>query len=108
MTDALADAGAPNGTFALIEGLEEGIALVVHPAITAVGFTGSVRGGRALYDLAVNRHTPIPFYGELGSINPVFVTERAWSARREEILAGYATSFTMPWMTRASMAIARE
>ncbi|KQP56857.1 aldehyde dehydrogenase (NADP(+)) [Agreia sp. Leaf283] len=95
VASALADAGAPAGTFALIEGFEEGLALVVHPAITAVGFTGSVRGGRALYDLAVNRPSPIPFYGELGSINPVVITASAVSERGESLAAGLASSFTM-------------
>jgi NADP-dependent aldehyde dehydrogenase len=61
----------------------------------AIGFTGSTAGGRALFDRASRRPHPIPFYGELGSINPVFVTEKAWSARREQILAGYAASFTL-------------
>ena len=93
--EALAEAGAPDGTFGLIEGLDEGIALVQHPAITAVGFTGSVRGGRALYDLAVNRPTPIPFYGELGSINPVLITESAITERGADLAAGLAASFTM-------------
>ena len=95
VVSALGDAGAPAGTFALIEGFEEGLALVVHPAITAVGFTGSVRGGRALYDLAVNRSSPIPFYGELGSINPVVITASAVSERGDSLAAGLASSFTM-------------
>ena len=45
-----------------------------HPLVAAVGFTGSTRGGRALFDLAAARPAPIPFYGELGSLNPVVVT----------------------------------
>lgn len=91
---ALADAGAPEGTFALVEGMEAGIGLVRHPLIAAVGFTGSLRGGRALYDLASARERPIPFYGELGSINPVVVTEAAARLNAAGIAAGLAGSFT--------------
>ncbi|MFE6309474.1 aldehyde dehydrogenase (NADP(+)) [Nocardiopsis sp. NPDC057823] len=89
---ALAAAGAPEGAFALVEGVEAGRQAVLHPLTRAVGFTGSIPGGRALFDLAVSRPDPIPFYGELGSVNPVFVTRAAASARGEEILAGYAES----------------
>ncbi|MBE3001720.1 aldehyde dehydrogenase (NADP(+)) [Nocardiopsis sp. HNM0947] len=92
---ALAEAGAPDGTFALVEGVDAGRLLVTHPLVRAVGFTGSVSGGRALHDLAVSRPDPIPFYGELGSINPVFVTRAAASARGAEILSGYAESATL-------------
>jgi NADP-dependent aldehyde dehydrogenase len=92
---ALAAAGAPEGLFALVEGMEAGIELVQHPAITAVGFTGSLRGGRSLYDLAVNRPSPIPFYGELGSINPVVITAAAIEERHDELVAGLASSFTL-------------
>ncbi|MFD6951898.1 aldehyde dehydrogenase [Nocardiopsis sp. TSRI0078] len=92
---ALAGAGAPEGTFALVEGLEAGKRAVTHPLTRAVGFTGSIPGGRALFDLAVSRPDPIPFYGELGSVNPVFVTRGAAAARGEEILSGYADSAAM-------------
>lgn len=92
---ALAEAGAPDGTFALVEGMEAGRSAVTHPLTRAVGFTGSVTGGRALYDLAVSRSDPIPFYGELGSVNPVFVTSAAAAARGTEILSGYAESVTL-------------
>ena len=95
VTEALRAAGAPVGAFALVEGYEEGIALVQHPVITAVAFTGSVAGGRALYDLAAARPAPIPFYGELGSINPVVVTPAADAARGEELAAGLLASFTL-------------
>src|SRR5690606_27568599 len=78
---ALESAGAPRGYFALVEGRQGGIDLVQHPLVAAVGFTGSVAGGRALFDLASGRPEPIPFYGELGSINPVVVTEAADAAR---------------------------
>ena len=74
VTEALAAAGAPEGLFSLVSGREAGTALVQDPAIKAVGFTGSIPGGRALFDLAVSRPDPIPFYGELGSLNPVVIT----------------------------------
>jgi NADP-dependent aldehyde dehydrogenase len=95
VTEALADAGAPEGSFALIEGREAGIALVNDPRITAVSFTGSVAGGRALFDVASARPEPIPFYGELGSINPVVITAAAATARGSDLAAGLAGSFTL-------------
>lgn len=95
VTEALTGAGAPEGSFALIEGFEVGKLAVTHPLTRAVGFTGSVPGGRALYDLAVSRPEPIPFYGELGSLNPVFVTRAAMRTRGEEILTGYVESATL-------------
>ena len=66
--------GRPRGVFALVEGQEAGRALITDPRIAAGAFTGSLRGGRALFDLASARPMPIPFYGELGSVNPAFVT----------------------------------
>ncbi|APU14748.1 NAD-dependent aldehyde dehydrogenase [Actinoalloteichus sp. GBA129-24] len=92
---ALESAGAPAGVFALIEGFEDGIAAVRDPRVSAVGFTGSVSGGRALFDVAVGRPVPIPFYGELGSTNPVFVTPRGWQDRGAEIVEGFAGSVTL-------------
>lgn len=92
--EALAGAGAPQGLFSAVVGRQAAEALVDHPLTKAIGFTGSTAGGRALFDRASRRPTPIPFYGELGSINPVFVTEQAWAARRDAILSGYAASFT--------------
>ena len=91
---ALSDAGAPPGVFDLVEGVEDGVDLVRHPAIRAVGFTGSTAGGRALFDIACARPAPIPFYGELGSINPVVVTEAAARRRGPSIAAGFVGSFT--------------
>lgn len=93
--EALERAGAPAGVFALVTGREAGQALVVDPVIQAVGFTGSVAGGRALFDLAVSRPDPIPFYGELGSINPVVLTVGAAAARASELASGLAASFTL-------------
>jgi NADP-dependent aldehyde dehydrogenase len=87
--------GAPPGTLAVIYGRDAGGYLVQHPGITAVGFTGSVRGGQALMRLIDQRLSPIPFYGELGSINPLIVTEAAAAERGAEIGAGLAGSFTL-------------
>lgn len=95
VADALDAAGAPEGVFSIVFGFEAGIALVGHPAIAAVGFTGSARGGLALAKLCAERHRPIPFYGELGSVNPVFVLPGAAAARPEEIARGYAASLTL-------------
>ncbi|MQA11939.1 MAG: aldehyde dehydrogenase family protein [Pseudonocardiaceae bacterium] len=92
---ALAVSGAPDGTFNVVHGEELGKELVLDRRIRAVAFTGSLRGGRALFDLAVSRPDPIPFYGELGSINPVFVTEAAARERGAEIAGGYVDSFTL-------------
>lgn len=92
---ALASAGAPDGTFSLVEGRQAGTDLVQDPHITAVGFTGSLSGGRALHDLASSRPDPIPFYGELGSINPVVITEAAALAGAQKLAAGLVGSFTM-------------
>jgi acyl-CoA reductase-like NAD-dependent aldehyde dehydrogenase len=91
---ALAAAGAPDAMFAMIEGasVDVGAALVMAPEIAAVAFTGSRRGGRALYDLAATREVPIPVYAEMGSVNPVFVTAAALAARGDAIADGCAAS----------------
>ena len=91
---ALTASGAPAGAFALVEGMQTGRDLVLHPDLTVATFTGSLRGGRALFDLAASRPTPIPFYGELGSVNPVFVTPAAAAERAEAIATGFAGSMT--------------
>ena len=95
LSDALIGAGAPPATLALVHGREAGAALVVHPAIRAVGFTGSLLGGRALVALIESRPDPIPFYGELSSLNPLVVTPAAAAERAEEIGTGFASSFTL-------------
>lgn len=82
----------PDGVFALVTGRAAGTALVRHPGIRAVGFTGSLAGGRALFDLAARRPDPIPFYGELGSVNPVVVLP---GAAAEAVAEGYAASLTL-------------
>ena len=75
ISKAVASCGLPAGVFTLIHGSSNDIGshLVQHPAIQAVGFTGSYRGGKALYDLAVRRPHPIPVYAEMGSVNPVIL-----------------------------------
>ena len=92
---ALRDADAPDGLFAVLYGDEAGRSALLDPAVRAGAFTGSVTGGRALFDLAVSRPEPIPFYGELGSVNPVFVTQAAAAARGAEIAEQAVASFTL-------------
>jgi acyl-CoA reductase-like NAD-dependent aldehyde dehydrogenase len=91
---AVADAGLPEGTFAhlLASGVEVGEALVDAPAISAVGFTGSTAGGRAIADRAARRPVPIPVYAEMGSINPIVVTDAALGARAQAIADGLVAS----------------
>lgn len=93
--EALAAAGAPSGMFGLVDGFDAGLALVDHPDITAVAFTGSLAGGRALHDRAAARPAPIPFFGELGSVNPVVVTAEADAERGADLAAGLAGSFQL-------------
>lgn len=92
---ALEGAGAPEGIFGHVVGHETGVALVQHPGVRAVGFTGSLRGGRALFDLASARPDPIPFYGELSAVNPVLITAAAIESRADELASGLAGSFTL-------------
>jgi NADP-dependent aldehyde dehydrogenase len=89
--------GMPAGTFSLIQGGDRAVGqrLVQHPLIKAVGFTGSLKGGRALFDLCAEREEPIPFFGELGSVNPMFLMERATDARGAEIGKAWAGSLCM-------------
>ena len=89
--------GLHPGVFSLVQGgrRDVGEALVQHPLIKAVGFTGSLGGGRALYDLCTRRPEPIPFFGELGSVNPMFLLPAATAARGDAIGKGWAGSLTM-------------
>src|SRR3984957_4440914 len=93
--EAAVKIGLPADVLTLIHGYQAGADLVRHPLIAAAGFTGSIPGGRALFDLAAARPSPIPFYGELGSLNPVLVTERAAETRPAEIAAGLVGSYTL-------------
>lgn len=94
---AIARCGIHPGVFSLIQGgaRDVGTSLVQHPLIKAVGFTGSLAGGRALFHLCAARPEPIPFFGELGSVNPMFLLPHALAARNAQIAAGWAGSFTM-------------
>ena len=94
---AIEKTGTHPGVFSLIQGgkRDVGTALVQHPLIRAVGFTGSLGGGRALFDLCAARPDPIPFFGELGSVNPMFLLPEAIKARGAEIGAGWAGSLSM-------------
>lgn len=89
---AVASSGMPAGVFNLIYGAGVGEALVKHPAIQAVGFTGSLRGGRALCDMAAARPQPIPVFAEMSSINPVIVLPQALQARGEQVAGELAAS----------------
>jgi NADP-dependent aldehyde dehydrogenase len=94
---AVREAGLPEGVFSLLfdAGIEVGAAMVKHPLIKAVGFTGSRQGGRALMDLAAARAEPIPVYAEMGSGNPVFLLAGALRQRAEAIAAGLHASATL-------------
>lgn len=94
---AIETARFPRGFFSLVQGNsnEVGQALVQHPSIEAVGFTGSLRGGRALYDAAAARPKPIPVYAEMGSVNPLFILPGAVRARGEAIAEGLVNSATL-------------
>jgi 2,5-dioxopentanoate dehydrogenase len=91
------DMGLPEGVFSLIVGAGRtvGEALVAHPAIKAVGFTGSRAGGTALMRIAANRPEPIPVYAEMSSINPVFLLPEALTARGAAIAQGFVDSLVL-------------
>jgi 2,5-dioxopentanoate dehydrogenase len=95
--EAAAETGMPDGIFSMVHGrkTEVGRALVTHPAIQAVGFTGSFAGGKALFDAAARRPHPIPVFAEMGSANPVFVLPDALATRGEEIAKALAASVTL-------------
>jgi len=94
---AIEKTGVHPGVFSLIQGgnRQVGEAVVQHPLIKAVGFTGSLAGGRALFNLCAARPEPIPFFGELGSVNPMFLLPEAMKARAEGLGQGWAGSLTM-------------
>ncbi|MQY44019.1 aldehyde dehydrogenase family protein [Epibacterium sp. SM1969] len=109
---AIQKCGIHPGVFSLIQGgnRQVGSALVQHPLIKAVGFTGSLAGGRALFDLCAARPEPIPFFGELGSVNPMFILDGALDARGEAIAQGWAASLSMgagQFCTNPGIAIVR-
>ena len=87
----------PHGVFSLLQGTgaEAAQALVRHPLIRALGFTGSQRAGRALFDTAASRPEPIPVFSEMGSLNPVFLLPGVLKERGEALAQGLKTSFTL-------------
>jgi alpha-ketoglutaric semialdehyde dehydrogenase len=87
----------PNGVFSNLnsQGIEVGVKLVEHPKVKGVGFTGSIRGGRALYDLAAKRAEPIPVFAEMGSINPVVIMPEYLHENNEQVAKTYAGSITL-------------
>ena len=95
--DALKALGFPAGVFALIQGTNHEVSrrCVLHPDIQAVGFTGSLKVGRMLFNLASQRPKPIPFYGEFGSVNPVVLLSQALEQRAESIAEGFYSALVM-------------
>lgn len=86
--------GVPDTAVSLVLGLSAGAVLVADPGIQAVGFTGSLSGGRALLEIVNRREVPVPFFGELSSLNPLVVTRLAARARAEDIATGLVGSVT--------------
>ena len=95
VSESLALAGAPAGTFGLVHGVQAGLQLLRHPLIAAAGFTGSTAGGLALSRVCAERPVPIPFYGELGSVNPCVVLPGAAFSRPAALATGYVASLTL-------------
>jgi NADP-dependent aldehyde dehydrogenase len=87
----------PDGVFSMVQGTsnEVGMAIVNHPEIKAIGFTGSFRGGKAIFDAANNRSVPIPVFAEMGSVNPVFILPGALKDRNEIIAKGLIGAISM-------------
>lgn len=89
--------GLPAGFFSMVQGdtVRVGQTLVEHPQLEAVGFTGSLRGGRALFDTAARRPRPIPVFAEMGSTNPIVISPQALAVRGEDIAVGLVNSVTL-------------
>jgi len=94
---AIAKVKMPSGTFSMVHGnsTEVGMAIVKHPMIKAIGFTGAFRGGKAIFDAAARRPAPIPVYAEMSSTNPVFILPGALREKKEEIAKGLTASVTL-------------
>ena len=92
---ALTAAGAPHGTFGLVAGFGAGEQLVLHPGVQAVAFTGSQRGGLALWRLAAGRDRPVPVYAEMGTVNTAVATRAAAATRAADLTRGFVASFTL-------------
>lgn len=110
---AMLATGMPDGWFSMLHGPGRrlGIYLVRHPIVQAVGFTGSLTGGRTLFDAAAARPRPIPVYAEMGSVNPVFLLPGALQEHAEKIAAGLHQSVTLgvgQFCTNPGLVIAME
>ena len=94
---AVEKAGLPAATFSMLQGKtnQTGVELVQHEKVSAVAFTGSLQGGRALFDAVNQRKNPVPFYAEMGSLNPVFLLPSALQQRADEIAKGYIQSVNL-------------
>ncbi|MDZ7693948.1 MAG: aldehyde dehydrogenase (NADP(+)) [Balneolaceae bacterium] len=94
---AVDNTGMPEGIFSMVQGIsyDVGMAIVEHPLIKAVGFTGSFKGGRALYDAATSRPEPIPVYAEMSSTNPIFLLPGALKEKGEEVAEGLFNSVNL-------------
>jgi len=94
---AIQECAMPDGTFSMVHGksVDVGMAIVNHPNIKAIGFTGSFAGGKAIFDAAARRTEPIPVYAEMGSVNPVFILPGAMRSRGNEIASGLASSISL-------------
>jgi 2,5-dioxopentanoate dehydrogenase len=94
---AVSACGIGSGVFGLLtdQSIQIGVALVRHPAIKAIGFTGSFAGGKALLDAAAAREEPIPVFAEMGSLNPLFILPHALATRRDKIAQGLADSVVL-------------
>ena len=113
ISNAAHDCRMPEGVFALIEetSVEIGLELVRHPLMRAVGFTGSTRAGRALFDAANSRPEPIPVFAEMGSLNPLFVLPGALKKRWDPIAAGLTGSVSLgtgQFCTKPGLVIAQQ
>ncbi|HEX9422573.1 MAG TPA: aldehyde dehydrogenase (NADP(+)) [Pyrinomonadaceae bacterium] len=97
IVSAAQETGMPDGIFSLLQGASHqlSIKVVQHPAAAAVGFTGSLNAGRAIFDAAMQRPTPIPVYAEMGSINPVFMLPGALREKADALAAGLQQSVTL-------------
>ena len=97
ITEAVARLELPGGVFSMLHGrgVQVGASLVEHPVVQAVAFTGSLRGGRALFDLASARPQPIPVYAEMGSINPVLMLPGAIAEDGPGLATTLASSLTL-------------
>ena len=110
---AVRTCGLPEGTFSLVQGLgpDVGAVLVRHEKTAAVGFTGSLRGGRALFDIATSRPHPIPVFAEMGSVNPMFLLPEALAANVDAVAAGIYQSVTLgvgQFCTNPGLVVAME